>query len=39
PAEWKILDFQHDDPNTDTLTARVSHNNQIYHTTYTFSSA
>ncbi|CAF5155581.1 unnamed protein product, partial [Rotaria sp. Silwood1] len=24
---------------TNTLTARVSHNNQIYHTTYTFSSA
>ncbi|CAF2682348.1 unnamed protein product [Rotaria sp. Silwood2] len=38
-AAWEILDFQQDDPYNDTLTARVSHNNHIYHTIYTFSSA
>ncbi|CAF3462415.1 unnamed protein product [Rotaria sp. Silwood1] len=38
-AEWKVLEFQQLDTKNDTLTARVSHNKQIYHTTYTFSSA
>lgn len=38
-AEWQILDYQQDDSNNDTLTARVSYNNNIYHTTYTFSAA
>ncbi|CAF1107022.1 unnamed protein product [Rotaria sp. Silwood1] len=38
-AEWKILDFQQDDPYNDTLSARVLYNNHIYHTIYTFSSA
>ena len=37
-TEWKILDYQQDDLNNDTLTARVSHNNHIYHTTYTLSA-
>ncbi|CAF1189601.1 unnamed protein product [Rotaria sp. Silwood1] len=38
-AEWKILDYQQEDQYNNTLTARVSYNNNIYHTTYTFSSA
>ncbi|CAF1520697.1 unnamed protein product [Rotaria sp. Silwood1] len=38
-SEWKILEYQHDDPYNDTLVARLSYNNQTYHTTYTFSSA
>ena len=37
-AEWKILEYQQDDHYNNTLTARVSYDHHIYHTTYTFSS-
>lgn len=38
-AEWKVMDFQQDDKLNDTLTARLSCDGVIFHTTYTFSSA
>jgi hypothetical protein len=38
-TQWKILEIIEDDTDGDTMQTRVSHDNKIYKTSYTFSSS
>ncbi len=38
-GQWKILEYEQEDQNNNTLKARVSYNNHTYNTTYTFASS
>ena len=36
-VQWQILEYEHDDHNTNTLKAKVYYNHHTYNTTYTFA--
>lgn len=37
-SQWKIVEFAQDNTNENTMQTRVSHDNKIYKTSYTFNS-